>query len=66
MTDYLTTEEFAHVARTSVDTVRYWRHIGHGPMGFKVGRRVLYDRADVLAWMAEAKAAATTASGGAA
>ena len=48
----ITTEEFAEIARTSPATVRYWRHIGHGPRGFKLGRRVLYREADVRAWIA--------------
>jgi hypothetical protein len=37
----LTTEEVAQRFRTSPSTVRYWRHIGIGPDGFRVGRRVL-------------------------
>ncbi len=44
---YLTTAELAIEFRTSPDTVRYWRHIGYGPQGRKVGRRVLYERAEV-------------------
>jgi hypothetical protein len=27
--------------------VRYWRHIGYGPKGVKVGRRVLYSEAEL-------------------
>jgi DNA-binding transcriptional MerR regulator len=37
----LTTEQVAQRFRTSPSTVRYWRHIGIGPDGFRVGRRVL-------------------------
>lgn len=51
MPNYLTTAEFAELARTSPETVRYWRHIGKGPQSFKLGRRVLYSQADVLAWI---------------
>lgn len=39
---YLTTDEVAKRYRTSPGTVRYWRHVGYGPKGVKVGRRVLY------------------------
>lgn len=39
---YLTTDEVAAKYRTQPSTVRYWRHIGYGPIGVKVGRRVLY------------------------
>ena len=49
--DNLTTEEVAGVCRTSPATVRYWRCMGTGPQAFKVGRRVLYRRADVEKWL---------------
>ncbi|MER6254045.1 helix-turn-helix domain-containing protein [Streptomyces sp. NPDC001584] len=39
---YLTTAEVAERYRTAESTVRYWRHVGYGPRGVKVGRRVLY------------------------
>ncbi|MGI8869233.1 MAG: helix-turn-helix transcriptional regulator [Mycobacteriales bacterium] len=43
-------------------TLRFWRHIGYGPPSAKIGRRVLYREADVVAWIdaqfaAEQKAA---------
>lgn len=44
---YLTTIDLAELFRTSPETVRYWRHIGYGPKGRKVGRRVLYERSEV-------------------
>ena len=49
--EYLNTAEVAELARTTDSTVRYWRHIGYGPRGFVVGRRVLYRAADVLTWL---------------
>lgn len=49
--DFLTTEEVAHLCRTSASTVRYWRYDGSGPEGFRVGRRVLYPRSAVDAWL---------------
>lgn len=55
--EYLNADDVAELARTSVNTVRYWRQIGTGPKGFKLGRRVLYSRDDVLAWIESAKAA---------
>ncbi len=58
---YLTTAELADLCRTSPETARYWRHVGKGPRSFKVGRRVLYDTADVEAWLEEAKAKAKVA-----
>src|SRR3954454_11193122 len=55
LTKYLTTEEVAETLRTSPETVRFWRHVGKGPRSFKVGRRVLYARADVEAFIAAAR-----------
>lgn len=52
MTQYLTTVEVADILRTPRETVRYWRHVGKGPKSFKVGRRVLYAREDVEAFIA--------------
>ncbi len=53
MTDeYLTSDEVAAICRTSPDTVRFWRHVRKGPRSIKVGRRVLYARADVEKWLA--------------
>lgn len=53
--DYFTTEEFADLVRSPAETVRYWRHVGKGPKSFKIGRRVLYAREDVEAFIAEAR-----------
>ena len=55
MPDYMTTEEVAELLRTSPETVRFWRHCGRGPKSFKVGRRVLYARQDVEAFIAAAR-----------
>ncbi|MDT9689424.1 helix-turn-helix domain-containing protein [Streptomyces sp. P9(2023)] len=45
---YLTTDDVASRYRTTASTVRYWRHIGYGPKGIKIGRRVLYTEASLL------------------
>ncbi|MCI3272118.1 helix-turn-helix transcriptional regulator [Streptomyces cylindrosporus] len=44
---YLTTKDVAARYRTAPSTVRYWRHIGYGPKGIKVGRRILYAPAEI-------------------
>jgi hypothetical protein len=49
----LTLAEAAAVLRTPVATLRYWRHLGVGPDGFRLGRRVVYRRADVDRWVTE-------------
>jgi Helix-turn-helix domain len=39
---FFTTEDVAARYHTAASTVRYWRHVGYGPKGAKVGRRYLY------------------------
>jgi excisionase family DNA binding protein len=51
--DLLTTREVADRCRTSESTVRYWRHRGVGPQGYKVGRRVLYPADALDRWLRE-------------
>lgn len=46
--------------RVPAATVRYWRYVGKGPRSFRVGgRRVLYAREDVEAFIAAARAEGT-------
>lgn len=53
----LTTKQVAErVGDVSESTVRYWRHCGYGPPGFRVGRRVMYAEADVEAWIVQLRA----------
>lgn len=49
--DLLTISEVAARLRTPIATLRYWRHIVHGPVGFRVGKRVVYRRTDVEEWL---------------
>ncbi len=51
--ELLTLVEAAAVLRTPVATLRYWRYLGVGPDGFRLGRRVVYRREDVSRWLAE-------------
>ncbi len=53
--EFMTTGEVAVLLRTSPQTVRYWRYIGYGPSGPKVGRRVLYRRRDIDDFLATFK-----------
>jgi DNA-binding transcriptional MerR regulator len=56
--EWLTVPELAKRYRKSPATIRYWKHIGYGPVGVKVGTTVLYSREDVEAFDAELKAQA--------
>ena len=49
--DLLTISEAAELLRAPVATLRYWRHLGSGPHSFRLGRRVLYRRADLQSWI---------------
>ena len=51
--DLLTTAEVARLTRSPLSTVRYWRHCGQGPRSFRLGKRVVYRRTEVLAWIAQ-------------
>lgn len=51
--DLLTLGEVAEMTRTTPGTLRWWRHLGtRGPKSFRIGRRVMYRRGDVDAWLA--------------
>jgi excisionase family DNA binding protein len=51
----MTTAEVAQLLRMPVESVRWWRHVGKGPKSFKLGRRVLYAREDVEAFIEQAR-----------
>lgn len=50
---YLVTQEVSDELRVPINTLAWWRHMGRGPKWFRVGRRVLYRRDDLDAWLAE-------------
>ena len=41
---------------TKASTWRYWASIGEGPASFKLGRRRVWRKSAVLAWLAEQEA----------
>jgi excisionase family DNA binding protein len=49
--ELLTITEAAELLRTPVATLRFWRTRNIGPRSFRLGRRVLYRRDDVHAWI---------------
>jgi predicted DNA-binding transcriptional regulator AlpA len=51
MTKLLRLPEVAEVTGIPEATLRFWRHEGRGPKSAKLGRRVVYREADVLAWI---------------
>ncbi len=51
VSELLTIAEAAQLLRAPVATLRYWRHLGTGPRSFRLGRRVLYRRDELRAWI---------------
>ncbi len=49
--ELLTITEAALLLCAPVATLRYWRHLGTGPHNLRLGRRVLYRRDDLHAWI---------------
>ncbi len=45
---------------TRASTWRYWASIGTGPASFKIGRRRVWKKSLVLAWLAEQESATVT------
>jgi excisionase family DNA binding protein len=45
--------EVAELCRMSESTLRWLRHRGEGPPGFRMGRRILFRRSAVHQWIAE-------------
>jgi excisionase family DNA binding protein len=50
-TEYLTLPEASELIRTPAGTLYQWRTKKVGPPSMKVGRRVLYRRSDLEAWL---------------
>ncbi|HET7041790.1 MAG TPA: helix-turn-helix domain-containing protein, partial [Gemmatimonadales bacterium] len=48
--EMLTLKEVAALLRVPEATLRYWRHLGTGPRGFRLGRSVRYWRSEVALW----------------
>ncbi len=58
--DYLGSLSLEQLTGIPASTWRYWAINGTGPRSFKLGRRRLWKKADVLAWIAEQQAATGT------
>ncbi|MDX1873995.1 helix-turn-helix domain-containing protein [Mycolicibacterium sp. 120266] len=53
----LNTADAARYLGKPVATLRWWRHMDLGPRSYALGRSVVYDKADLDAWLADQKAA---------
>lgn len=57
MPEFLTLHEASNYLHIPENTLRWYRQCGSGPVSFKLGGRVTYDRADIDAWVAAERAA---------
>lgn len=51
--ELMTLKEVAALVCVPEATLRYWRHLGTGPHGFRIGRSVRYWRNEVIHWLGE-------------
>lgn len=58
--EYFDTDEAAKHTRSAKFTLEKWRSVGGGPPFIKMGRRVIYDRKDLDAWLAARKRRSTS------
>lgn len=61
--EFLTTREAAALTRFSYHTLTKLRILGSGPRFIKCGRKVVYSKADVLAFMAAGLSTSTSSYG---
>ncbi|MEU9776827.1 helix-turn-helix domain-containing protein [Streptomyces sp. NPDC047968] len=54
---YLNPDDIAEIFDVPVETVYQWRRKRTGPPGFRIGKHVRYDPADVRAYVAQRKSA---------
>jgi predicted DNA-binding transcriptional regulator AlpA len=61
--ELLETGDVARVTLIPAGTLRFYRAMDVGPRCFKLGRRVVYRRSDVDAWVAEQEGGSTRGGG---
>lgn len=61
--DYLNTDQAAGYVKLAASTLTKKRLFGDGPPFFKIGRRVVYRRADLDAWLSAHRRTSTSDAG---
>ncbi|MFJ3620006.1 helix-turn-helix transcriptional regulator [Streptomyces iakyrus] len=59
---YLTPDDIAEIFEVPLETVYQWRKKRTGPPGFRIGKHLRYDPADVRAYVDQRKHADATAA----
>jgi prophage regulatory protein len=49
--EYLSATQLEALTGTKASTWRYWASIGEGPASFKLGRRRVWKRSTLVAWL---------------
>lgn len=57
---YIDTAEAARLIGLSPGTLAKWRLSGYGPIFAKLGRRVIYRKADIDEWLADKRHSSTS------
>ncbi|ANS29375.1 hypothetical protein R1CP_23535 [Rhodococcus opacus] len=57
--EFLNSTQCEQLTGTPESTWRYWASIGKGPASFKLGRRRVWRKSAILAWIAEQEQAAS-------
>jgi prophage regulatory protein len=57
--EYVSAEDLEIITKVPAATWRYWGWVGEGPISIKVGRRRVWRRSVVEAWLRELEDAAT-------
>jgi prophage regulatory protein len=60
--DFVSSTDLEKFTGTKASTWRYWASIGTGPASFKLGRRRVWRKSDVMAWIAQQEVAADPSS----
>ncbi len=56
-TEFISALDLQRLTGTRASTWRYWASIGTGPASFEIGRRRVWKKEAVFAWLAEQEAA---------
>ena len=55
MKEFIREKEVSGFSTIAVQTLRNWRHLRKGPPYLKVGKRIVYDKDDVIAYLESKK-----------
>ena len=62
--EFFSSTDLEKLTGIKASTWRYWASIGTGPASFKLGKRRVWRKSDVMAWIAEQQVAADPSGDG--